>query len=209
MIQNTVFTQRKQSVLSKLDKSIKQSIDKHLRGICDLINANRNYFTTSCCSGRAVLMTKGDTIENKKLAGQWLLVSHDPFEFDEYLNHTIEFESNEAYVHPEKIVLKYEPIVMHIACLSMDDAVALHNTVFNIGFRNSGISSDLSQTKFIVAVRCTIAFEVEIGSYAMDAVHLAISRTQMEYFHSQLLMKFELNFKLIHKLEKCLKDFFK
>ena len=50
------FLQRKKSILSKPDKSSKKSWDKKIIKLCDKINLSENYYTTSSCSGRIVLM---------------------------------------------------------------------------------------------------------------------------------------------------------
>eukprot|EP01054_Gregarina_sp_Poly1_P000818 Gregarina_sp_Poly_1__817@NODE_1196_length_4809_cov_126_338465_g821_i0_p3_GENE_NODE_1196_length_4809_cov_126_338465_g821_i0NODE_1196_length_4809_cov_126_338465_g821_i0_p3_ORF_typecomplete_len269_score28_36TYW3/PF02676_14/5_2e38_NODE_1196_length_4809_cov_126_338465_g821_i030853891 len=53
------FSKRKEAVLKGLrneggkeDKSLKQEIDLKLRDVCNLINQQEHYYTTSCCSGR-------------------------------------------------------------------------------------------------------------------------------------------------------------
>ncbi len=50
------FSKRKNDVLSKLDKSSKNGWDRRIRDLCEKINALKNYYTTSSCAGRVVLM---------------------------------------------------------------------------------------------------------------------------------------------------------
>ena len=54
-----VFEQQKKTVLSKLDKSKKGSIDKGILKLVNTINKNSNYYTTSTCSGRIILLELG------------------------------------------------------------------------------------------------------------------------------------------------------
>lgn len=73
------FLQRKKSVLSKKDKSSKGNWDKRIIKLCDKINSLNNYYTSSSCSGRVVLMID----QNKKEEGLFLKVWHDLISFKE------------------------------------------------------------------------------------------------------------------------------
>ena len=72
MSQNN-FQKRKQDVLSKLDKSSKQSWDEKILKLCEKINSLENYYTTSSCAGRVVIMID----KLKKESGLFLKVYHD------------------------------------------------------------------------------------------------------------------------------------
>ena len=72
MIRNN-FLQRKKSVLLKLDKSSKKSWDKKILKLCEEINSKENYYTTSSCSGRVVIIKD----EKKKGPNLFEFVSHD------------------------------------------------------------------------------------------------------------------------------------
>ena len=50
------FLQRKKAILKKLDKSSKGDWDEKIISLCDKINSNDNYYTTSSCSGRIIIM---------------------------------------------------------------------------------------------------------------------------------------------------------
>jgi tRNA wybutosine-synthesizing protein 3 len=67
------FQKRKQDVLSKNDKSSKQSWDEKISKLCEKINSLENYYTTSSCAGRVVIMLDKD----KKQQGLFLNVYHD------------------------------------------------------------------------------------------------------------------------------------
>eukprot|EP00835_Amoeboradix_gromovi_P004003 NODE_289_length_11662_cov_0.555133.p4 type:complete len:205 gc:universal NODE_289_length_11662_cov_0.555133:10727-10113(-) len=200
-----MFAQRKKSVMEKLDKSNKQSIDHHLIETCNAINNMENYFTTSCCSGRVVLMTKTGEKLDKKLSGKWLLVSHDPPNIQDYFKDFNPVYMSDVVQNPtERVILKYEPVIMHVACRDMESAVVLHNASFNAGFRNSGISCDLKQSRFTVAIRCTINLEIEVGYFIEDSLHLVFTDRQFLYLHNQIVSKFECNFILIGKLNRVI-----
>lgn len=71
------FERRKQDVLSKLDKSSKGSWDKKIKKLCEKINRENEYYTTSSCAGRVVVMIDRE----KKGPGVFLWVSHDLIKF--------------------------------------------------------------------------------------------------------------------------------
>jgi hypothetical protein len=73
------FLKRKNDVLLKLDKSSKGGWDEKIRDLCEEINSLENYYTTSSCSGRVVLMRDCD----EKQAGLFNWVCHDEFGFEE------------------------------------------------------------------------------------------------------------------------------
>ncbi len=50
------FQKEKQDFLSKKGKSRKGGIDKEIRPLVDLINSFGEYYTTSSCSGRILLI---------------------------------------------------------------------------------------------------------------------------------------------------------
>lgn len=73
------FIQRKKDVLMKSDKSSKSKWDERIAGLCKKINSLENYYTTSSCSGRVVLMVNQD----KKEEDLFLSVYHDEISMDE------------------------------------------------------------------------------------------------------------------------------
>ncbi|MBW3019386.1 hypothetical protein KY329_04350, partial [Candidatus Woesearchaeota archaeon] len=50
------FDNDKKNALTKLDKSTKGSIDEPVIPILNLINSMNDYYTTSSCSGRIMIM---------------------------------------------------------------------------------------------------------------------------------------------------------
>lgn len=74
------FLQRKKDVLFKMDKSSKSHWDKKIIPLCKKINSLKNYYTTSSCSGRIVIMIDVD----KKAEGLFLKVYHDLISFKQF-----------------------------------------------------------------------------------------------------------------------------
>lgn len=71
------FENRKKDVLSKIDKSSIGKWDEKISSLCDKINSLKNYYTTSSCSGRILLMID----QEKKGEGLFVFVSHDKISF--------------------------------------------------------------------------------------------------------------------------------
>jgi tRNA wybutosine-synthesizing protein 3 len=154
------FSQRKKDILSKLDKSSIGSWDKKIKVLCDKINSNKNFYTTSSCSGRIVLIVE----QEKKAEGLFLKVWHDLISFEELKNSLLEISENKydtlrVYAQkghknlragPEKFSkkiftrgtkFKQEPMILHVACNSLEDAKEIMKIAQDSGFKKVGIIS--------------------------------------------------------------------
>ena len=74
-----IFNQRKKDIFSKQDKSSKGEVDKKISSLCNKINEKDNYYTTSSCAGRVVLIVD----KNKKEKRVFRFVSHELINFEE------------------------------------------------------------------------------------------------------------------------------
>jgi tRNA wybutosine-synthesizing protein 3 len=120
------FENQKKIFFSKLDKSRKGHIDREVIPLIKKINKNKNYYTTSSCSGRIAVILAG------KKPAKWIFVSHKP----------ITFKQIKSIKLPKKdIWLKQEPFIMHIACKSLEHAQKILNKARSVGFKRSGIQS--------------------------------------------------------------------
>ncbi len=124
------FNKRKQDVLSKLDKSHIGEWDSKIAKLCNKINKLNNYYTTSSCSGRVILMIEQD----KKGEDLFVFVSHDKISFEE-LKKNIEL----ALKKNKNIKFKLEPCILHVACRSMEDAEKIQAKAKLAGWKNSGV----------------------------------------------------------------------
>ena len=124
------FEQRKKDVLSKSDKSFIGKWDEKIKKLCDKINSLKNYYTTSSCSGRILLMIN----QEKKGENLFLFVSHEKISFKK-----LKVELNKLIKKNKKIKFKLEPCILHIACEKIDDAEKLFEKGKNAGFKRLGI----------------------------------------------------------------------
>jgi tRNA wybutosine-synthesizing protein 3 len=124
------FLQRKTAVLSKLDKSSIGKWDIKIKKLCEKINKLQDFYTTSSCSGRAILMIQQEKKENDLFLKVW----HDKISFNE-----LKKALNEFVKRKEIIKFKLEPPIIHIACKDMKKATEVLEKAKYIGFKRSGL----------------------------------------------------------------------
>ncbi|MCK5604714.1 hypothetical protein KAR91_22685 [Candidatus Pacearchaeota archaeon] len=144
------FNQRKMEVLKKLDKSSKGDWDNPILKLCNKINKQKNYYTTSSCSGRVLLMID----QEKKAKGLFNWVSHKKFTFNEL--------KKEIEKLPKDTPIKYkqDPCILHIACRSIKDAQTLYDKAKSIGWKRSGLIS--FEKRIVLEINSTEKLEFPI-----------------------------------------------
>ena len=157
MISSFSFLHSKKVFLSKLDKSKKGSIDKKIKGLCKKINRLNNYYTTSSCSGRVVIIHIG----KKKNEHKWLYISHSKITKKEY----DKIEKIYTQIWKDKNLLKtcwirFEPAIIHVSCETIDDAQKILDLARNTGFKLSGI---ISVKKNVVEIRASERLDIPIS----------------------------------------------
>jgi len=146
-----IFLKRKQDVLSKLDKSYKSSWDEKIAELCNKINSFDNYYTTSSCSGRIVLMVEQD----KKDRDLFVFVYHDEISL-KWLKEDLKL----ALKKKKHVKLKLEPCILHVSCKSLEDAQKLYDRAKLAGWKKSGIIG--MKNGFVVELNSTERLEFPI-----------------------------------------------
>lgn len=122
----------KVSAMSKFKEALREGkVDKEIVDLLSLINSFEQYYTTSSCAGRIVLIELpelGDK-ESANILGKW----HSVVNVEQVMKALEKVRSN-GYLSAQS------PII-HVACRTLDDAVALRNLAVNCGFKNSSIKS--------------------------------------------------------------------
>lgn len=132
MVLQDVFLQRKKSVISKIDRSHIGKWDEKVISLCEKINKLNNYYTTSSCSGRAVLMIE----QEKKAKKLFLAVSHKLISFN-WLKENLEKALNNL---PSRIIkFKCEPPILHIVCKDLKNASEMLEKAKKSKLKHSGI----------------------------------------------------------------------
>ncbi len=172
MPQNT-FNQQKKDILSKTDKSSKGNWDKKISKLCKKINSLENYYTTSSCSGRVVLMVD----KEKKERGLFVRVYHDLISWNSIkkdLNDIIE----DKKLRNKLIKFKLDPCILHVACRDIDNAKKLCDYARKAGWKRSGIIGFSGKNaRVMVELNSTEKFEFPIirdGKVLVDDIFLKI-----------------------------------
>jgi len=127
------FEQQKKEYMFKLgkpDKSKKNSVDEAIWPLLNVLNAKKDYFSTSSCAGRINLFVEPSS--GKKWDAQWQFVTHDLSSYEEikpYLEKLPE----------EKTWLRVEGSILHIQCANMEAANKLLIVMHESGWKHSGI----------------------------------------------------------------------
>jgi len=182
-----LFERQKQQFLSKPDKSSAHEIDKAILPLVRLINSKKNFYTTSSCAGRIILIKE----TGKKQKNIFLFKSHEKISLNEIKN-----ALNNAKCK-ETIYLKHEPCIMHIACNTFNDAIALTSAARNAGWKKSGIIS----RKNIVEMLSTEILAAPVA----DNGKILVSDAYLKFLVSEANKKLAGTRIKIKKLEKLLK----
>ena len=127
------FQLQKKKQLSKKDKSSIGSWDFKIKSLCDKINKKKNYYTTSSCSGRVVLLKGG--IE--KTPDKFLFRTHDKISFKE-LEKTLE---NVGKEYKNLVEFQETSCILHVACAQLSDAFEIVGKAKLAGWKRSGVMS--------------------------------------------------------------------
>ncbi|MFA6888754.1 MAG: tRNA wybutosine-synthesizing 3 family protein [Candidatus Woesearchaeota archaeon] len=116
----------------KPDKSKKGFIDEEVKELITAINTLPNYYTTSSCAGRILIYSTSK--EQKKNQTQWLFTSHKKVTYEEI--------EPALYTIPDTLIfLRFEPLIIHVACKDLPAAEKFLSLCHNAGLKHSGIIS--------------------------------------------------------------------
>ena len=127
------FEKEKKDFLAKKDKSRKGSIDNKIKKLVNKINSFKDFYTTSSCSGRILLLAIPKS--NKKNEVQYLFRSHKKTKYNEIKNIiNKKLPKNDVW-------FKVDGAILHVASNNINSAKKFLNTARDIGFKRSGIIS--------------------------------------------------------------------
>jgi len=147
------FLEGKKSALTKLQKAQNEKkVDKGILPILNIINASDDYYTSSSCYGRIVLLEIPNIGDKKaaKFLGKW----HRTIDVNELLDASKKARYGQIWL------LSQSPII-HINTKTNEAADRLLKTAIACGFKNSGIKS--LGRKIVVEVCSTERFDAPVG----------------------------------------------
>ncbi|XP_040326595.1 tRNA wybutosine-synthesizing protein 3 homolog isoform X1 [Herpailurus yagouaroundi] len=192
MDRNAEFKRWKAQGLSKADLSRKGSVDEDVVELVQLLNGREQYFTTSSCAGRIILLDGNiNGFEVQKQNCCWLLVTHKPCVKDDVIV-ALKKANGDA-------ILKFEPLILHVQCRQLQDAQILHSVAIDSGFRNSGITVG-KRGKTMLAIRSTHGLEVPLSHKGK----LMVTEEYIDFLLKVANQKMEENKKRIERFYNCL-----
>jgi tRNA wybutosine-synthesizing protein 3 len=114
----------------KRDRSKKGAIDKEIIGLIRIINKLADYYTTSSCAGRIVIIEK----KARKCDSRVLLLSHKPVTIEQVVMAL-------RNVGNSPIWFKQEAVIVHVCCKSLEAAERLLQAANKAGLKHSGVIS--------------------------------------------------------------------
>ena len=133
MDKNEYFINLKNNALNKLNNAMNENkVDERIIKIINLINSNEDYYTSSSCAGRIVIIELPELGDKKKakFLGKW----HRKIEYSE-LTTSIKFAN-----YGMLWILAQSPI-LHVITKSPLSADKLIKIAITSGFKNSGFKS--------------------------------------------------------------------
>ncbi len=146
------FLFRKENQLKKGDKSIKQSWDKKISNLCNLINKSNDYYTTSSCSGRILILIE----DEKKRNDLFLFCSHDLISFDILKKELAQIKDKTKRL----VYFRHDPCILHVSCRTLEKAQEMHDLGKDAGWKRSGIIA--TKKRFVVELNATQKIEMPI-----------------------------------------------
>ncbi|XP_023607510.1 tRNA wybutosine-synthesizing protein 3 homolog isoform X2 [Myotis lucifugus] len=157
------FSRWKAQCLSKADLSRKGSVDEDVAELVQLLNGRDQFFTTSSCAGRILLLDANiNGFEVQKQNCCWLLVTHKPCVKDDVIA-ALKKANGDA-------TLKFEPLILHVQCRELQDAqiLAVRST--------HGLEVPLSHKGKLMVTEEYIDFLLEIANQKMEENKKRIER---------------------------------
>lgn len=149
------FDNDKKNTLTKLDKSTKGSIDEPIIPVLDAINSMDDYYTTSSCSGRIMIMEP-----SKERHVDWLYVTHGKITAEDVKKHMT-----------RSSWLKQTGIILHIACRTLDDADKMLKGIREAGFKRAGL---ISTKKCVIEIIGTESMAAPLNNATDDYVAVLV-----------------------------------
>ena len=169
------FKIKKQQMLAKLEEALQSNtVDDDIIPFLDLINHRDEYFTTSSCSGRIIIIEV--TKLGKKEGSRFIYKSHKSPDINSFLKVILNLKfDNEAW-------LLVEPPIFHLGAMNLDYAKKIMNLGLAAGLRRSGIRS-LAEDWIIVALWGTGNINLPLGNSNKNYI------AENEFYTSYLLTK--------------------
>ena len=128
------FEEYKKSAMEKYyDAQKKGLVDKDIVRHLDGFNRLKNYYTTSSCSGRIMLVKRFKGLN--KAPDSFYYKSHSPVNFSEFMKAINNYEGG------EELWISSQSFILHIGCRELIDAKKLLDYCHLKGIKRAGITA--------------------------------------------------------------------
>ena len=186
-----IFLQRKKDVLSRKDKSSIGKWDEKIVKLCNKRNKLDNYYTTSSCSGRIIIIPDKD----KKARNLFLKRYHNLISFKQLKEDLQEI----AEKTKQLIKFKLDPCALHVASRELESANKLYFKAKLAGWKKSGIIA--VNTKYVLELNSTERLEFPI----INNGKILVNDNFLKILVKRANIKLKNTWKKIENLEKSLK----
>lgn len=184
------FQQEKKKQLSKIDKSDKGSWDSKIIKLIEKINKKKQYYTTSSCSGRIILIKDAE----KKQKNLFLFRSHELISFNKLIK---ELEKIKRKFN-ELVWFKLDSCILHVSCASLNDAQKLVDKAKFAGWKRSGIMATRNR------IMCELLSTESLGFPILDNGKILVDEDYLKLIVNLANLKLENIWEKIRKLEKLI-----
>jgi len=189
------FAFRKENQLKKDDKSLKGNWDKKILNLCNLINKGGDYYTTSSCSGRILVLID----DEEKRDDLFLFCSHELIDFG-----NLKKELNKIKDKTGKLIyFRQDPCILHIACKTLEKAQEIHDFAKDAGWKRCGIIA--TKKRFVVELNATQRIEMPIINRNEVLADDKFLKTLVEESNKKLRNSWELIDRFENLLQKAYK----
>ena len=178
------FDKEKKDCLNKIDKSKKGLVDKEIKQLVDHINSLPDYYTTSSCSGRILLIKRPKS--GKKCDVEFLFSKHGKVDFNEIKNKL-------KNTPEEDLWFRQESMILHVACRTIENAQKILDLSTLAGFKHSGIIT--TRKKIVVEIIGSDQFDTIIAKHGK----VFVSDEHLRLLVSEANKKLEINSRKIKK----------
>jgi len=188
------FDKDKERTLKKFEISLKKGeVDKPIIPLLKFINSLSDFYTTSSCAGRIILLHE---FGKRKIDNKFILKEHDKINTELFLNK--DFRDSKG-----RVWLKQEPFIIHIVARTLKDAENMLNLGLKSGLKHSGVFVFKSE-RFILELNGTQNLSVPIA----EKGKLLIQKDYLKYLLSIADEKLGKNKETREKFEKSVRDKF-
>ena len=184
------FLQKKNLHLEKLDTASQNDrVDEEILSLLDLLNSFKEYYTTSSCSGRVILLQLPEIGDKKhaEFLGKW----HQPFSLREFQHALDEYTQGMLWMYAQSPIL-------HVVCSDLIAAETLIKLAIGSGWKNSCIR--MPSQHFVVELASTERIDAPIGRAGI----VLLKKSSLEAYHLIAIQLLQRCSQKISRLSKAL-----